>query len=278
MGFIIAQQSTIEVISMQLQTLKCPACGSPIQGQVKPNCQFDCPSCGSALILTDLAAADQIICPGCQRANDAALRFCEGCGASLKTACPFCYAENDADAEHCVNCGVNLLHARQRKQAWLEGQRRNEVERLAALKQAEARSHQARLQELLKDLDEPEKHPMAIYCLHEYGAEAVAPLIARLKDNDPDARYGAAQALGLIGDPRAIEPLVDVLNDPEAAVRYWAVDALGKLRAESAAEAMGNLLHDRHKGVRAHTAQVLQQVGGKAWHVLERNKRSWWPL
>ncbi len=265
---------------MKLEKLNCPACGLPLGENVKPNHQFDCPACGSALILTDLAADEQMVCPQCKRINPASEQFCQECGAALKMACPFCYAQNASDAEHCAQCGVNLQRARQRKQAWLEEQRRHEAERLAALKQAEAESRKARMQQLLDDLDEPDRHPMAIYCLNQYGAEAVESLIALLKDDDPDARYGAAQALGLIGDPRAVDPLIKALSDPEAAVRYWAASALGKLRAEAAVEAIGHLLQDKHKGVRAHAAEVLEQIGGsQAKQVLQKKgQRGLWPF
>jgi hypothetical protein len=265
---------------MKLEKLDCPACGSPLGENVKPNHQFDCPACGSALILTDLAADEQIVCPQCKRINLATEQFCQECGAALKMACPFCYAQNAANAEHCKQCGVSLQRARQRKQAWLDEQRRHEAERQAALKQAEAEGRHARMQQLLNDLDEPERHSMALYCLSQYGAEAVESLVALLKDDDPDARYGAAQALGSIGDPRAVGPLVKALNDPEPAVRYWASDALGRLRAEAAAEAIGNLLQDKHKGVRAHAAEVLEHLGGsKAQQVLQKKgKRGLWPF
>jgi len=265
---------------MKLQQLNCPACGAPVGENLKPGYQFDCPACGSALILTDLAKDDQSICPRCKRVNDISKQYCEECGELLKTPCPFCYAQNKTDAEHCRQCGVNLQRARQRKQSWVDEQRRHEVDRLAALKEAEARSRQARLHQLLEDLDEPENHPMAIYCLNEYGSEAIESLIPLLKDDDPDARYGAAQALGKFGDRRAIGPLVEALGDEEPAVRYWAADALGRLRAESAVDAIASLLNDKHKGIREHAEDVLTQIGGpKVQHILQQQKsKGWWPF
>jgi HEAT repeat protein len=155
----------------------------------------------------------------------------------------------------------------------MEEQRSYAEDRRAALKQAEEQSRKARLQQLLKDLDEPGKHSMAIYCLNQYGSEAVESLIVLLKDDDPDARYGAAQTLGNIRDPRAIDPLIAALGDPEPAVRYWAADALGKLQAESAVEAIGRLLQDKHKGVKEHAAAVLRYIGGPKVEQLLKKKR-----
>jgi HEAT repeat protein len=62
----------------------------------------------------------------------------------------------------------------------------------------------------LDDLDEPANHPFAVYCLNQLGSEAVEPLMNLLRtDDDPDARFGAAHALGGIGDPKAIPALMD---------------------------------------------------------------------
>ena len=57
---------------------------------------------------------------------------------------------------------------------------------------------------------------MAIYRLHQFGANAVEALINHLSDDDPDARFGAAQTLGLIGEQQAIQPLIRALADSEA--------------------------------------------------------------
>jgi HEAT repeat protein len=103
----------------------------------------------------------------------------------------------------------------------MEQERQSQAERIAAWKQAEAESRKRRLEELLHDLDEPENHSLALYCINQYGSEAVEPLMSVLRtDDDPDARFGAAHALGSIGDPRAVPALMDALSDPEPAVRY----------------------------------------------------------
>jgi HEAT repeat protein len=123
-----------------------------------------------------------------------------------------------------------------------------------------ARERQAKIERLLQDLDEPSQHAYAIYCLREYGSEAVEPLIALLTDDDPDARFGAAHTLGLIGDTRAIPALVQALSDPEPAVRWWAAEALGKMRAVEAKPALAKLVKDKHRGVREHAAVVLKNL------------------
>ncbi len=263
---------------MKVDTLRCPACGATSHAGAQVGEPYQCSSCGSTLVLTDLEAGDQMVCHECGTPNAAGDRACKNCGAALKAICPFCLSETRTDAVHCPTCGVNLQQARQRKQAWLEQKRQFDQERLEASKQAEAASEKMQLEGLLNDLDEPEKHPMAIYCLHHMGERAVEPLIATLTDTDPDARFGAARALGLIGDARAIPGLVGALSDPQAAVRYWAVDALGKLNAVDTVEAIAGLLADKHAGVRERAEQALREMDSpKAREALQK-KRKRWPL
>jgi HEAT repeat protein len=57
-----------------------------------------------------------------------------------------------------------------------------------------------------------------------------------------DARYYAAEALGLLGDHRAVEPLLGVLWDKSLDVRYVAAEALGRLRDERALDPLADLL------------------------------------
>lgn len=262
---------------IEISELNCPACGAPVSELAAPNQPFTCPACGSVLVLTDTQNDDQLSCSRCRTINNPNDRYCSKCGAPLQTRCPFCFQANEAEAVHCQDCGANLEKATQRKKEWLARKQAHDAERLAAWKRAEAESQRARMRQLLDSLDEPASHSFAVYCLREYGSQAVEPLIEVLTtDDDPDARFGAAHTLGIIGDPKAIPALVDALSDPEPAVRYWAVDALGKLRADSAVESIGKLLNDSHKGVRAQASQALQQIGTlRAISTLKR-KRKWW--
>jgi len=59
-------------------------------------------------------------------------------------------------------------------------------------------------------------------------------LVERLLDENEGVRWGAAEALGRLGDPRAVEPLIDTLWDDDARVRLkaaWALGMLGDPRA-----------------------------------------------
>ncbi|MEM4359193.1 MAG: HEAT repeat domain-containing protein, partial [Candidatus Bilamarchaeaceae archaeon] len=61
------------------------------------------------------------------------------------------------------------------------------------------------------------------------GEPAVPALIDALKDKNEDVRYGAAIALGKIGDARAVPALIDSLNDKGWIVREGAAKVLGRI-------------------------------------------------
>lgn len=262
---------------MKLDPLNCPTCGSPLGAEIRPNQPFHCPACGSAIVLTDWTESGQLICAKCGTVNGSANRYCEACGAVLQAGCPFCYAQNSVTAVSCKKCGANLQRAWSRQQTWLTQNEKHEAERKEALQKAAA-SQADYLRRLLLQLNEPENHPAAIPGIRVFGKEAVEPLIKLLDSEDPDARFGAAKALGDIGDPRAIPGLIRALDDPEGVVRFWALDALGKLKAEAAAEAIGKLLLDKRQSIRDLAEEVLTQIGTPAARqVLKQQSRTkWW--
>jgi HEAT repeat protein len=65
--------------------------------------------------------------------------------------------------------------------------------------------------------------------LSRLGERGVASLIKRLTSDHATVRYYAADALGVIGDPRAREPLYQLLADPDIGVRIAAVYSLVQL-------------------------------------------------
>lgn len=259
---------------MKLDMLNCPTCGFPLDANIKPNQPFSCPACGSAIVLTDWTKAGQLICAGCGTVNGSANKFCDSCGAALQAGCPFCYTQNDVSTVNCKKCGANLQRAWQRQDSWLTQREQKHKETLQKVADDQADY----LRRLLFQLNEPENHPAAIPGIRIFGREAVEPLIDLLDSEDPDARFGAAKALGEIGDKRAIPALIKALNDPEGAVRFWAMDALGKLKADEAAEAIGKLLQDKRESIRELAKEVLTQIGTpNAMKILkQQGKRKWW--
>jgi hypothetical protein len=163
--------------------------------------------------------------------------------------------------------------ARARRQQMLEDRRRLQKERGQLLQQKTLRQQAERLQRLLADLDEPKNHDFAIYQINQMGEAAVQPLIETLlNDDDPDARYGSARALGQICSQyevkglikgRSIKALIKALEDREPAVRYWSADALGKCGSQTAIDPLAALLKDRHEGVRECAERALHQLAGE---------------
>ena len=149
----------------------------------------------------------------------------------------------------------------QQRDAWREEKKRFDEARLNQWQENEKKRQEIDIQTLLADLDEPEKHPLTIFLLHERGSDAVQPLIETLcADTDVDARYGAARVLGMIGDKSAIPALVSALSDQEPSVRYWAVDALGNLRAENALGAIRKLKWDSFRKIRERAKLAIEQI------------------
>ncbi len=79
--------------------------------------------------------------------------------------------------------------------------------------------------------------------LEEIGNDAVDQLLKKLIAASSRTRAGAAEALGLIGDPAATPHLAPLLTDPEAAVRFEAIVALGQLDGEEATTAIVQGVH-----------------------------------
>jgi len=103
-----------------------------------------------------------------------------------------------------------------------------------ALRTMEGASSQLAVAEIIGRLDDPdpEVRQEAARALGRAGAEdAVAALIARLRDPESTIRPEAAQALGHIGDPHAFRALTEGLADPAPEIRHacaLALKALGK--------------------------------------------------
>ncbi len=259
---------------MELNLLNCPACNSPVDVNINPSQPFKCPACGSTIVLTEWVKNDRLICTQCGRVNTGTDNFCETCGTVLQAACPFCFTKNSLTTTSCKHCGANLQRAWKRQESSISQREKDRQETIQKVAESDA----AYLGKLLLQLNEPENHRNAIPGIRIFGKDAVEPLIHLLTSEDPDARFGAAKALGDIADRSAIPGLIRALNDPEGVVRFWALDALGKLKANEAVEAIGNLLRDKQESIRNLAREVLIQIGtSDARQVLiRRGKLKWW--
>jgi len=87
-------------------------------------------------------------------------------------------------------------------------------------------------------------------------------LTKALKHKDHSIRYGAARALGRLGDPRAVEPLVQALKDDSYPfVREGAAQALGEIGETKAVPPLMKALKEEIWSVRQKAAEALVEIG-----------------
>ena len=262
---------------MQIEELICPNCKAALPPEAAFARQIECKSCGSTFVRAtpeDSKDDRPVACPECGKVNSADKRYCTSCGQSLKIDCILCHTANKIGTVYCLNCGAHLEQARAKRRRMQEKKRKSQQERPERLKEKKERQQIEKLHLLLDDLDEPENHAFAIYQINQMGVAAIEALIETLlNDTDPDARYGAARALGQLCSQhnvkglikaRAAKALIEALQDSEAAVRYWAVDALGKCQSQTAVEPLVNIFKDdSHEGVRNCARRALKNIGGE---------------
>jgi len=137
------------------------------------------------------------------------------------------------------------------------------------------------LNELMARLEsgsEPERVDAA-YALGGLGAEAVAPLIDRMKreasdradeeDGKNPGQVTSLHAMSAVGEP-AVADLVEALEDADWPVRAAAADALGDigLKADLVVPALGRALEDDADWVRRNAIDALGTYGPMAEEVL----------
>jgi HEAT repeat protein len=64
----------------------------------------------------------------------------------------------------------------------------------------------------------------------------IESIILALRHEDPNVRWEATRALGVLRDPRAVDPLLVALNDRDPDVRRKAALSLAKIRDPRALE------------------------------------------
>jgi HEAT repeat protein len=95
--------------------------------------------------------------------------------------------------------------------------------------------------------------------------QAAAGLIGSLKDQDPEIRYWAADALGKIGSASAVPALIAALRDPLDAVRMSACVALGDLKAREALPDLIDLVTGKTPSGKGYSLFIPQDVGAVQW-------------
>src|SRR5437762_2457833 len=100
----------------------------------------------------------------------------------------------------------------------------------------------------------------AAEALGRIGAPAVAPLLAQLKDKDPDLRKLVTEILLKIGQP-AVDAMAAGLADPNPDTRRLTADSLGKIGDPKAIPILGEALQDAYGSVREAVARAMDLLG-----------------
>lgn len=114
---------------------------------------------------------------------------------------------------------------------------------------------------LIGTLNDPDRDVRReiIKALAELGAAPVGPLIEVFRTGEPLARYGAMEALWMIG-AQALPPLRDALADDNPDVRKRTALLLGETGDASAIEALNNAMRDRNAQVRRAAFWAIEMI------------------
>ena len=109
--------------------------------------------------------------------------------------------------------------------------------------------------------------------------EFIPELLSGLSDASFVARYRAAEALGLIGDPRAVEPLIVVMvNDVHTWVQIRAIVALTLIadRGRTIPAFIVALDEDQPSSVRYNASLGLSALTGRTPNLSQGAWKDWW--
>ena len=102
-------------------------------------------------------------------------------------------------------------------------------------------------------------------------SQAVAGLVEILKKDElPENRWAAAQALGRVGGPEAEVALKPALDDPHGIVRATAAGALFKLGNYAGINILAELAASDNSGIRRGAAELMQSRPDDQWKSLVR--------
>ncbi|QSZ68177.1 HEAT repeat domain-containing protein [Methanofollis aquaemaris] len=92
----------------------------------------------------------------------------------------------------------------------------------------------------------------------------VREFLGNLDHERPEFRWGAAEALGRLGDSRAVEPLIRALeDDPDPRVRKKAAWALGQIGDMRGQRPLLAAIRDRDEDVREIAEEAYEILKGK---------------
>jgi HEAT repeat protein len=101
----------------------------------------------------------------------------------------------------------------------------------------------------------------AIYAMGRALDERWLPIILdELENENPELRFEAARAAGLLGSGRALVPLITLLDDADLEVRLAAVGALGEIGGDVARKALRRCAKSEEAAMRDAANEALDQM------------------
>jgi HEAT repeat protein len=157
---------------------------------------------------------------------------------------------------------LEFLDAKQRLAAPDAGERAAAAGDLGKVGQAMRTDALGLLRNALRADKQPNVRAAAARALGRLGLrDAVADLIAALREPHADVRAAAAASLWALPDERAVEPLLARLADAHAPTREWSALALGVIGARRALPELVLRLGDHDRNVRLAAMRSLGRLG-----------------
>lgn len=126
--------------------------------------------------------------------------------------------------------------------------------------------------------EDPETRALMIQSVAKVGdKKQIKPLQAFLTHESESARFAAAQALCVLGDPKGVDHAKKQLSSPEVSVRAQGIALFEGAPAKVTKPLLKPLLADKDARLRASAARVMAQGGDREmadWLVLESYKAS----
>jgi HEAT repeat protein len=88
----------------------------------------------------------------------------------------------------------------------------------------------------------------------------VQAYLHQLSNDEAPYRWGAAEALGRLEDPRAVDLLMERLEDPDWRVREKAAWALGRIGDPRAVPKLNRLMRDEREVVQDTAREAIQEI------------------
>jgi len=141
----------------------------------------------------------------------------------------------------------------------------DEIEEVRARALEAAGAHDdAWVRQAISEAYESDVRRMKVAAVHAMGRSCeprwLALLLRELASDEPEVRYEAATALGVLGDESAVSHVVPLLSDPDDEVRDAAITALGEIGGREARAALRELADEGSPAAKEAALAALAEI------------------